>query len=334
MANTDWAATISRPHWGGASANTDIHLEVYDSEVDSKFQYTAIFRGLALQKSVADRSNTYRFDRVAGSVVKNRTSGVALDPTRVTNDKAVITVSTVLYIRHPIDYQDDWTAPDFLREMGQNDGTAMAEQFDKEHIIQLQQCRNWVAPAHLKTGNAFYDGAEITCAQEATPVTQAELEANAIALDNAHAAAVTQLVKRKIRLPDQITLVTPDVYAALKHHPKLLNSEFDTTNGGLFGERRFIKLNGVPVVECTEFPVAGDVTQTLGTPYTVLAADAACEMIIFSKSSTLLTVEAKPFESRVWDDPSNFSTVMDCYAMYTVGQKRPDTAVVVRLIKT
>lgn len=142
------------------------------------------------------------------------------------------------------------------------------------------------------------------------------------------------MIKRKVQLTDMVTLVTPAVYSALKHHPKLLNSEFDTANGGMFGERRVIKLNGVPVVECTEFPVTGDVTQSIGTPYTVLAADAACEMILFSKSKTLITVEAQPFTSRVWDDEGGFANVLDCYSMYTVGQRRPDTAVIIRLNRT
>ena len=337
MAATTWAAVDTRPHWGGATSATDIHLEIYEGEVDTKFQYSALFRALSAQKSVADRSNTIRIDRLAGSVVKSRTTGVALDASRVLNDKLVITVDTVLYIRHAIDYQDDWTAPDFLTELAQSDGTAMAEQFDKEHIIQLQLARGWVAPAHLKgaaNGNAFYDGAEITVATEATPVTQAELEANAIALEAAHLKAVETLIKRKVPLGDLVTLVSPEVYSALKFHPKLLNTEFDTANGGAYGDRRILKLNGIPVVECTEFPIAGDTTQTRGTPYTVLAADVNCQMIVFSKSKTLVTVEAKPFTSRMWDDEKEFANVLDCYAMYTVGLRRPDSAVVIRLIPT
>lgn len=337
MADTLWKAALTRPHYAGAAADQDIHLEVYDNIIDTKFQYSAIFKALSTQRSVADRSNTYRFDRLAGSVVKNRQSGTALEASRVVSEKAVVTVTNVMYVRHAIDYQDDWTAPDFLTELAQNDATAMAEQYDKEHIIQLQRCRNWVAPTTLKgaaAGNAFYDGAEIVCAQEATPVSQAELEANAIALEAAHAKAIETLVKRKVPLSDQVCLMSPEVTSALKNHPKLLNMDFDTSNGGGFGERRVLRLNGIPSIECTEFPVAGEVTQSVDTPYTVLAADAACEMIVFSKTKTLITVEAKAFTSRVWDDEENFSNVLDCYAMYTVGQRRPDTAVVIRLNRT
>jgi len=137
MANTAYAGNSSRPHWGGATSAVDQHLEVYQSEVDTRFQYMALFRGLSQQRSVADRSNTYRIDRLNSSQVMGRTSGVKLEPQKVTSDKLVITVDTVMYIRNPIDYQDDWTAPDFLTEMGMNNGTAFAEAYDQAHLIQV-----------------------------------------------------------------------------------------------------------------------------------------------------------------------------------------------------
>src|SRR5690606_16497640 len=105
-------------------------LEIYDGEIDTRFNYQAIFLSLSTQRSVNDKSNTYRIDRLNSSAVKGRKSGIALDASKVTNDKLILTVDTVLYIRNPIDYQDDWTAPDFLREMGQNNGTSFAETFD------------------------------------------------------------------------------------------------------------------------------------------------------------------------------------------------------------
>ena len=194
MANTAYTGNTSRPHWGGASSDVDIHLEIYDGEVDTRFQYQAIFRGMSQQRSVADRSNTYRIDRLNTSAVKGRQSGVALDASRVTNDKLVLTVDTVLYIRNPIDYQDDWTAPDFLREMGQNNGSQFAEMFDQAHLIQIIKGRTWTAPAHLKP--AFNDGAEIVVNLVANAVTTANLEANATAIARAHKLAVDTLVKR------------------------------------------------------------------------------------------------------------------------------------------
>lgn len=332
MTATFYAGNTTRPHWGGADSDVDQHLEVYDGEVDTAFQYNAIFRSLSTQRSVQDRSNTIRIDRLNKSTVKSRQSGVALDSQKVTSDKLVITVDTVLYIRNPIDYQDDWTAPDFLREMGMNNGTSFAEAFDEAHIIQLIKSRDWVAPAHLKP--AFNDGIEIQAEFDSgTNLTQAEYEANAVALHTAHKLAVAELIKRKVSLADQITLVTPEVYNTLLEHPKLLNVEdFGGSENGAYADRRVLRMNGVPIIENTEFPKDTNNAHILGADFNVTADDLDCQMVLFSRAKTLVTVEAKPFTSRVWDDEREFCNVLDCYAMYTVGQRRPDTAAVVKLI--
>lgn len=327
MANTAYAGNLTRPHWGGAASDSDIHLEVYQNEVDTRFQYQAIFLGLSTQRSTADRSNTYRIDRLNTSTVKGRTSGVALDPTPVRNDKMIIVVDTVLYIRNPIDYQDDWTAPDFLTEMGQNNGSEFAETFDQAHLIQLIKGRSWVAPAHLKP--AFNDGIEIPVTVDATPADQAAREANAEAINLAHKAGIDELIKRKVPLADMVTLVDVDTYSMLLEHPKLFDRDFGMTNEDGYKNRRVVKMNGIPVVECTEFPTTAG-THPLGSAFTVTADDANCRMVTFSKSKTLVTVEAKPFTSRIWDDEENFANVLDCYAMYTVGERRPDTAAVTK----
>ena len=331
MADTIYQGNLTRPHWAGAASDVDVHLEIYQNEIDTRFQYQALFLGLSSQRSVADRSNTYRIDRLNTSTVKGRTSGVALDPTPVRNDKMIITVDTVLYIRNPIDYQDDWTAPDFLTEMGQNNGSEFAETFDQAHLIQLIKGRNWTAPAHLKP--AFNDGMEVDVdilvagTTPSTQLTQDELEANAIQINLAHKAGIDELIKRKVPLNDIVTLVDVDTYSMLLEHPKLLNIEFGATNDDGYKNRRVVKMNGVPVVECTEFPTEAG-THPLGSAFTVTADDALCRMVTFSKSRTLVTVEAKPFTSRIWDDEREFANVLDCYAMYTVGQRRPDTSVV------
>lgn len=332
MVATVYAGNTTRAHWGGAGSDVDQHLEIYDGEVDTRFQYNAIFLSLSSQRSVADRSNTYRIDRLNSSKVKGRKSGVALDPQKVTSDKLIITVDTVLYIRNPIDYQDDWTAPDFLREMGMNNGTEFAETFDQAHLIQIIKGRDWVAPAHLKP--AFHDGAEIQAEFKAGDnLSQAEYEANAVALHTAHKRAVAELIKRKVPLADQITLVDPVIYNTLLEHPKLLNVEdYGGTENGAYADRRVLRMNGIPIVECTEFPQEVNDAHVLGAAFNVTADDVACKMVTFSRTKTLVTVEAKPFTSRIWDDQREFCNVLDCYAMYTVGQRRPDTAVVVSLV--
>jgi len=330
MANTDYLGVSTKPNMGGANSDVDIHLEIYDGELDTRFQYSAIFRGLSTQRSVADRSNTYRIDRMNTSAVKGRTSGIALDSTRVTNDKLVLTVDTVLYIRNPIDYQDDWTSPDWLREMGMNNGTEFAEVFDQAHLIQIIKGRTWTAPAHLAP--AFKNGIEINAALTTAQTTLAQREANAVALFYAHRDAVNQLIKRKVPMGDIVTLIYTDEYSALMEHPKLLNiNDYAGNEGNSFGDRRIVKMNGVPVIECTEFPVAANAAHPLGANFNTVAADALCKIVVFSKSKTLVTVEAKPFTSRIWDDELNFANVLDCVAMYTVGQRRPDTAAVVKV---
>ena len=331
MANTAYTGNTTRPNWGGANSDVDQHLEVYQSEVDTRFQYMALFRGLSAQRSVNDRSNTYRIDRLNSSVVKGRTSGVALDPQKVTSDKLVITVDTTMYIRNPIDYQDDWTAPDFLTEMGMNNGTAFAEAYDQAHIIQVIKSRDWVAPAHLKP--AFNDGLEVVAEFKTGTLTYAELEANAISLNRAHAAAVDALIKRKVPLSDMVTLVYTDQYSTLMEHPKLFNKEFNSNDNGSYGDRRVVRMNGIPVIEFLEFPTAAINNHILGSAFNVSAEDATVRMVVMSKSKTLVTVEAKPYTTRIWDDEENFANVLDCYTMYTVGQRRPDTAVSIRLVE-
>lgn len=328
MAGTPYASALTRPHWGGAGSDVDIHLEVYQNEVDTAFQYSAIFTGLSAQRSTAERSNTYRIDRLGNSQVKGRKSGQALEATSVKNDKMLIVVDTTLYIRNPIDYQDDWTAPDFLSEMGMNNGTSFAETFDEAHAIQLVKARGWEAPDHLKP--AFKDGVEIDVSLKADATTQADLEANAILINKAHRDGIDELVKRKVPLNDMVTLLNTDEYSVLLEHPKLFNNLYGQTNDDGYKGRRVVTMNGIPVVEFLEFPGEVITDHPLGASFNVTADDAACKMVIFSKSRTLVTVEAKSFTSDFWNDKQNFSNVLDCYAMYTVGVRRPDTSVVVK----
>lgn len=325
MANTAYTGNSTKPHWAGAQSDTDIHLEVYQSEVDSRFEYQALFLGLSSQRSTQNQSNTYRIDRLNTSSVKGRQSGEALAPTPVRNDKMIIVVDTVLYIRNPIDYQDDWTAPDVLTELGQNNGYEFAETFDQAHLIQLIKGRTWVAPEHLKP--AFSDGIEIAASLTANPVGVTGREANAVAINEAHRKGVDELIKRKVPLSDMVTLVSTEIYSQLLEHPKLFDRDFGNSNDDGFKQRRVVVMNGIPVVEAVEFPDAGP--HPLGSAYTVTAADAKCRMVTFSKSKTLVTVEAQPFTARIWDDELNFANVLDCYAMYTVGNRRPDTAAIV-----
>ncbi|WP_218814141.1 hypothetical protein [Rickettsiella endosymbiont of Dermanyssus gallinae] len=331
MPNTPYAGESTRVHWAGINSDQDIHLEIYQNEVDTAFQYGALFTSLSQQRSVADRSNTYRVDRLNNSTVKGRKSGISLDPQKVTNDKLVIVVDTVLYIRNPIDYQDDWTSPDWLADMGQNNGTSFAELFDNAHAIQLIKNRGWKAPDDLKP--AFKDGIEIKVTVAKDPTTQSDIESNAFLLNKAHRASVEELVRRKIPLSDMVTLVSPKYYSQIIEHPKLMNADYGQANLDGFKQRRVTMMNGIPVVEFLEFPsdYGTSTNHPLGPNFNTDTTDAQCQMITFSKSRGLVTVEAKPFTSSFWDDKQNFSNVLDCYAMYTVGARRPDTTAVINI---
>lgn len=325
MADTPYVPNLTRPHWGGPASDADIHLEVFDGALDTAFQYNAFFRANSTFISVNDRSNTARIDRLGTVTIKGRQSGEALEPTPVRNDKLVITVDTVTYARTPIDYQDDWTAPDFLPAIGKNHGTEHAKLFDTAHIIQLQKSRTWIAPAHLKP--AFYDGFEKTAQLNADPSVSAD------AISAAHASGIEELINRDLggSLNEFITLVSPRVFGILMQSEKLVNVQYSDGNAN-FAQRRMAFLNGTRIVETARFPRAVITDHPLGTAFNVDAADIACEVLVYHPDMTLVTVEAKAHTTRVWDDELNFANVLDSYGMYTIGQRRPDTAFAVRLI--
>lgn len=324
---TGYQPSTTRPHWGGANSDIDQHLELYTGIVDSRFQHTQVFNALSTQKSVADRSNTVRVDRFNTSQVKGRKAGEAIESQRVTSDKLNVTVECMMYIRNPIDWMDDWTAPDRLAEMGRNNGTEFGLAYDEAHIIRLQKARTWTAPAHLKP--AFSDGMFVNATLKLTTATTDDLEANASALVVAHGKIVEALIKRRVPLSDMVTIVTPSVFTELTNHNKLINKDYVESNGD-FADRRVVKVNGIPVVELTTFPTAAITNHILSTAgngqaFDATATDIKCEMITFSKSQSLLTVTAQPFTSDFWRDNAEMCNVLDCYTMFTIDVRRADT---------
>lgn len=325
MANTPFAAQNTKVHMGGANQTVDQHLELYRNELDTRFQYQALFQQFSRQVSTAHNTDNYRIDRMNTSKPMSRKSGVALESQPVTSDKLNIIVDTTVYIRNTIDYNDDWTAPSRVMEMGENNGSEMAEAFDESHIIQLIKARDWKAPEHLKP--AFSDGMAVEVQYKYGATQQAELEANAIVLWTAHDKAIQELIKKKVPLGDMVTIVTPEVYSALREHPKAQSDIYNTTSNGDYKDRRVIVINGVPVVEVTEFPTAENNDHLLGANFATSAQDIKVQMILFSKSKCLVTVEAQPFTTRFYDEKKDFTNVLDVYHTYTVGIRRPDCVV-------
>lgn len=330
MPNTPYSATMSRPNWAGSNADLDIHLEAYEGDIEGSFRVESLFRssGLTNFKTVAGRSNTWRGDRVGGATVKGRKAGEALDPTRIVNEKLLITVDTTSYIRTPVDYQDDWTAPDFQAEYSAEHGSAHAKAFDQAHLIQLIKAGSWVAPTSLKNSGAFFDGINITMAGYAAQ-TDAELKADLIVQN--HKNALASFVKRDLggSLSEFVTLIEPDTFNVLLDHKKLMNVDFQ---GGMgdnnFAARRIGWLNGIRVIETPRFPTTAIASHFLGPAFNVSAAEAKARVVIFHPKKTLVTVEAQGMVARMWDDQENFANVLDSYTMYTVGLKRGDCVAV------
>lgn len=320
MADTSYAANNYRPHWGGANSDNDIHLEVYDRDVQTQFIYNSIFRsGLTNFKSVANQSNTWRGDRLGTVTVKSRKSGEALDSQPVRSEKLIVTVDTVSYIRIPIDYQDDWTAPDFRAEITRNMGTAQAKAFDGGHTIQLQKSADFVPPASL--AGAFNNGILI----DGVVLGGTDLEADADALVQAHKEALAQFIRRDADLGKLVTLVSPEWFNILLEHKKLMNIQFTGGQGvNDFAMRRVAYINGLRIIETNSFATGAVTDHILGAEFELTADQAKRQMIIFDPTLALVTVEAQPLFNRVWDDERELNNVLDSFHMYNIGQKRPD----------
>lgn len=320
------AAALTRTWWAGAAADTDIHIEAYEGDIEGSFKVESLFRGSGLTnfKSVQNQTNTWRGDRVGAAVVKGRKSGESLDAARITNEKFLVTVDTTAYIRTPFDYQDDWTSPDFQAEYSAEHGTAHAKSFDQAHIIQLIKCAAFVAPASL--GGSFKNGLSTIMTGYAAEV---DFEKKADFIVRHHKALVAEFVKRDLGsgVNATVTLIEPDTFSNLLDHKKLMNVDFmegPPGAGNNFAARRIALLNGVRVIETPRFPTVAQTGHPLGASFDVSAAEAKARFIVFFPQKALVTVEAKPMTVRHFDHPIEFQSYLDSYTMYTVGQRRPD----------
>lgn len=335
-------ADLTRTWWAGTDADADIHIEAYEGDIEGSFRSESLFRasGLTNFKSVQNQTNTWRGDRIGSATVKGRRSGEQLDSARIANEKFIVTVDTVAYIRTPFDYQDDWTSPDFKSEYSAEHGSAHAISFDEAHVIQLIKCSAFVPPASL--AGSFHNGIKAVL----TGYTAALATGSAVVADGRdltgyehaadiivqnHKAVLTEFVKRRLGagLAQTVTLIEPDAFNVLLEHKKLMNVDFQgasATND--YSQRRIAVLNGVRVIEAPIFPTAG-VSHPLGTAFDVSADEAKAKLIVFFPQKALVTVEAQPMTVKVWDDHKEFQSNLDSYQMYTVGQRRPDAVGVI-----
>lgn len=334
MAATEYAANLARAHWAGTDADLDIHLEAYEGDIEGSFRIASMFRsgGLTNFKQLRG-TNTWRGDRVGGAQVRGRRSGESLDASRIVNEKLLITVDTTSYIRTPMDYQDNWTAPDFQAEYSAEHGSAHAKSFDQAHIIQLIKAGDWVAPPSLAASGAFYNGIKATLTGYAAAVALNTVAGNETAADLIvlrHKAMLTEFVKRDLgdSLAEFVTLMTPEAFSILLDHKKLMNVDFKSPEGNDFGMRRVGYMNGVRVMETPRFPTGAITDAVLGPQFNVTAAEAKAIFVLFHPRKTLVTIETQPMTVRVWDDEKEFANVLDSYTMYTVGLKRGDCVAV------
>lgn len=332
MADAANKAQLTRTWWAGTDADADIHIEAYEGDIEGSFRAESLFRasGLTNFKSVQNQTNTWRGDRIGAATVKGRRSGEKLDSARIANEKFIVTVDTVAYIRTPFDYQDDWTSPDFKSEYSAEHGSAHAISFDEAHVIQLIKCSAFVPPASLQ--GSFHNGiASVMTGYAALVATtgpgrQAALEQAADLIVQEHKDVLTEFVKRRLGagLAQTVTLIEPDAFNVLLEHKKLMNVDFQGSSAtNDYSQRRIAVLNGCRVIEAPIFPTAGDV-HPLGAAFNVSVAEAKAKFIVFFPQKALVTVEAQPMTVKVWDDHKEFQSNLDSYQMYTVGQRRPD----------
>ena len=330
MADTTYKTFLTRPDWGGTAADVDIHVEEYEGLIDQSFTVESIFRsqGLTNFKSVENQSNTYRLNRMGGVAVKGRKSGEKLEEQRIVQEKHIISVDTVAYVRTTGDYADDWTAPDYTSEYSQAHGNAHAKAFDQAHVIQLIKAGAWIAPASLAASGAFSNGISLTMTGY---TAEADLAKKAAMIERKHREAVTTFVNRDLggSLTEFITLIRPDIFSMLMEHDKLMNVQFNGGNGNSMVGRRVAELNGMRVMETPRFPTGAIASHFLGSAFNVSAAEAKAALVVFHPKLALVTVEATGMNVRMWDDKKEFTNVLDSYNMYNIGIRRGDATAVV-----
>lgn len=324
MADNIYSPDQFRPHYGGVESDNDIHIEAYDRDVQTRLEAKSVFlaEGLSTYKPLK-ASNQYRIDRLSGDLeVKGRSRGESLEPTAVKSDKLIISVDTVSYIRIPIDYQDDWTAPTFRTELSRNMGTAHAKHFDEAHAIQLLKATDFVPPPTLQpTFNPISDNI-------VSLDLSGDEEAAANLLVHEIKAAVNRfLLEKDIPVAELVLLIDPAWFSILMEHKKLLNVRYSKDGGSDYAWRRIGYVAGVRVIELNSYPQEAITGHELGADYDVTAEEALTRATLFKPSSVLVTVEAQNVVNRAWDDEREMSVVMDSYRLFNVGARRADLVI-------
>ncbi|EPS4832782.1 capsid protein [Enterobacter hormaechei] len=317
-----YAGSSFRPHYDGD--DNDIHVEAYDRDVATQFEHKSLFVTERLSKyKPLSNSNTYRADRLSGNFeVRGRSSGEKLESTTPKMEKLIVTADTTTYSRVPIDYQDEWTAPSFRKELATNAGTSHALSFDQAHAIQLIKASQWEVPPTLAGTFSPLAGRVV----ELPEVQTAEEAADAF-VEEIKAAVNTFLMEKDLSCHELTLLVDPALFSVLLDHKKLMNVQYSRLSGNDFSARRIGFVAGVRVIECNSFPQAAVDEHPLGDDYTVTADEVRTQAVLFHAPSVLVTVEAKSLTNRVYDDERDMTYVLDTFRMYNVGLSRPDLVI-------
>lgn len=326
---------LTRPQWGGADSDIDIHLEEHTGIVDSTFAARSIMAGITNMRSIRG-TNTIRLDRVGSTTVRGRKVGEPLTREQVKNDKFNLNVDTLLYARHEMDNMDEWMSSlDMRREIAQNNGTQFAKTYDQGCIIQLQKAADFQKPDYL--GEAFHDGILVSETVADDGGSANDLADSAALLVRAHRRSVEQLVDRDLG-PDVysegITFVSPSVFTMLLEHDKLMNVQFGAGEGNSFAGGRVAMMNGIRIVETPRFPRGAIANHPLGADFNITAEIAKREIITMLPSISLIGATLQPLTSKVWDDNENFSVVLDDYTSYNLTARRPDSVACVAITRS
>lgn len=315
---------FTRPQWGGAASDLDIHIEEHLGFVDASFEATSKLKNMTNMRNLRG-TNTTRIDRVGSATVQGRKAGEALGVTPIRNDKINFVVDTVLYTRHEFDKFDEWTSSlDMRREAGREDGIALAKMFDNAALTQLQKSSEFVAPTHL--GDAFHNG--IVLDANIQIGTAAQRKNAAEVLVQQHRQGCEQLEDRD--LGDQlysegVTIVTPQVFSLLLEHDKLMSVEFDSSgSGNSYTRSRIGYVNGVKIMTSARFSAGAVTDHALGADFNLTAEQALRKMTTFIPSLALVSAQVHSLTAKYWEDERAFSHVLDTYQSYNIGQRRPD----------
>lgn len=310
------------------NANLDIHLAKLDEEVLQSFNYMSFFNdgNMAEQATVADETNTYRFDLMGATGVKGRKAGQVIENQKIANDKQTIVVDTMEYNRVTMDWMDNWTSPNRIAHIGKEQGIAMAKTYDLNHLVTLIKGGEWKADAVLKASGAFNDGVSITIDKFST--YDAKVQAQAI--QEAHAYLVDTFIKRNVGKEQLVTLVSSDWYSILANSLTLTDTSYQgNQNENNRVHRRVMYINGVKIIELPIFLNKERTDAPLGEDFNLDTALAKANMIVFNPNTSLVRVDAHGLTTRHYDMEVDMVQYLDAYRMYTVAIKRGDAIGVV-----